>query len=192
VAFLLTGCQFLNGAESPDRVAQLMGVDKGDTVADIGAGDGEWTFDLARRVGSDGHVYSTEIDVEKLEKLRDESEKQGFQNVTPVLAGRSNTNLPVDCCDSILIRLVYHHFTQPQQMLESLKRAVRPGARVVIIDFRPGRLDPVPGVPENRGGHGVNPELVIQEMKAAGFTLEQQIDSWDDQKDRYCLVFNAP
>lgn len=189
---LLTGCQFLNGAESTDRIAELLGVEKGHRVADVGAGEGEWTFDLAQRVGSSGQVFSTEIDVEKLELVRNQTSEQGFRNITPVLASESATGLPADCCDAVLIRLVYHHFTEPEEMLNSLKRAIRPNGRVVIIDFKPGRLDPVPGVPENRGGHGVDPELVIKEMTAAGFALKERIDSWDGRDDRYCLAFDAP
>lgn len=189
---LLATCQTLSGAESTDRVAELLGVEEGQSIADVGAGDGEWTFDLARRVGSVGQVFSTEVDLEKLEEVRNQASEQQLQNITPVLASESVTGLPVDCCDAILIRLVYHHFTQPEEMLSSLKRAIRPNGRTVIIDFKPGRLDPVPGVPENRGGHGVDPELVIKEMTSAGFTLNQRIDAWDNREDRYCLVFDAP
>lgn len=192
IFLLLIGCQVLSGAESTDRVAELLNVQEGQSVADVGAGDGEWSFDLARRVGSNGQVFSTEVDLEKLEGVRDQASEQDLHNITPVLAGESVTGLPVDCCDAILIRLVYHHFTQPDAMLNSLRRAIRSSGRIVIIDFEPGRLDPVPGVPENRGGHGVDPELVIQEMTAAGFTLSQRIDSWDDREDRFCLVFDAP
>jgi SAM-dependent methyltransferase len=82
------------------------------------------------------------------------------------------SGLPEACCDAIFLRDVYHHLTQPEPTLASLRAALRPGGRLVVIDFRPTRwLAPwtPKGIPADRGGHGVTPEIVERECAAAGF-----------------------
>ncbi len=179
----------LQTASSPEEVARLLAIGPGRTVADIGTGDGEWTLDLARRVGAEGRVFSNEIDSALLAGVREKVVRMGLHNVSLVLGSESDTGLPTDSCDAILVRLVYHHLTDPAAMRASLSRALRSGGRLAVIDFRPGNPNVVGEVPKDREGHGIRPETVIQELTGAGFELIKQIDNWDQQSDRYCLVF---
>ena len=132
-------------------------------VADVGAGDGYLTRPLAGLL-SDGYVYATEIDLARLETLRRRLSERGLDNVTLLEGGVEDTNLPPSCCDAIVLRRVYHHLTAPAAFVEDLVRALRPGGRLLVIDFAPDgwrRLLPTPtGVPANRGGHGIHPDLV--------------------------------
>jgi SAM-dependent methyltransferase len=96
-----------------------------------------------------------------------------------VLEGATGTtNLPALCCDAILIRDAYHHLTQPEDIVRSLAAALRPGGRLAVIDFPPRPSSEVPsGVPANRGGHGVPPEVVQREVGAA-LTYVRTIQNW--------------
>jgi predicted methyltransferase len=160
----------------------------GAVVADIGAGDGEYTFAAAGRVGAEGKVYATEIDEKKVAALRSEVAKRKLGNVMVVESKEAETNLPAGCCDAIFLRRVYHHLTKPVEFDADLVRSLKPGGRLAIIDFpaRPG-LEPVEGVPSNRGGHGIPEKIVIEELSAAGLKVEKIVEDWPEGS--YCIVF---
>ena len=177
-----------NAAAEIKRLAALMGWKPGTTVADIGAGDGKYSFAAAQQVGAAGKVYATEIDAKKLEELRAEVAKRKLQNVVVVDSKVADTNLPTGCCDAIFLRRVYHHLTKPAEFDVNLVRSLKPGGRLAIIDFPPrAGLDPVEGVPGNRGGHGIPQKIVIEELTAAGLQMEKVVNDWPD--DDYCVVF---
>jgi len=99
--------------------------------------------------------------------------------------------LPDNCCDEIVLRRVYHHFTAPQEMDASLLRSLKPGGELAVIDFPPRKWlsesDPVPGVPANRGGHGIPQKILIEEVNAAGFNVDKIVNDWPG--DDYCVLF---
>lgn len=169
-----------------DRLASLLNWHTGSVVADVGAGRGEMTMAAARRVGSGGRVYASELDAGKLAHLEELAAKR--PNVTALRAGVSETNLPQACCDSIFMRLVYHHLTRPAAIDASLFKALKPNGLLAIIDEepKPGSTI-VTGVPANRGGHGVPEKIVIQELTGAGFQTVKTFDSWPDE--HYCVIF---
>lgn len=177
-----------------ERLAAILGWQPGAFVADVGAGSGTLTIAAARRVGSAGQVYATEIDSKKLHKIRKKTSKHGLGNVTVLEAEAGRSGLPSGCCDAILLRGSYHHIADPAAMTADLYRAVRPGGVVAVVDFAPRRwltlIAPVKGVPANRGGHGIPPEVLTQEMTAAGFEAHERISPWF--LDTYCMVFRKP
>jgi len=177
-----------DAAEEIGRLAKLTGWKPGDVVADIGAGDGSYSFAAAERVGAAGRVYATEIDGQKLKELRAEVQKQKLLNVTVVESKEADTNLPSACCNVIFLRRVYHHLTKPAEFDANIVRSLKPGGRLAIIDFppRPG-LGEVKGVPTNRGGHGIPQKVLIDEITAAGLQLEKIADDWAEES--YCVVF---
>jgi ubiquinone/menaquinone biosynthesis C-methylase UbiE len=170
------------------RLAELMQWKPGTIAADIGAGDGRYTFAAAELVGAAGKVYATEIDAKKLEELREEVAKRKLLNVIVVVSKEADTSLPAACCDAIFLRRVYHHLTRPAEFDAALVRALKPGGRLAIIDFppRPG-LDPVEGVPANRGGHGIPQRILIEELTATGLQLEKVVRDWPNND--YCVLF---
>jgi ubiquinone/menaquinone biosynthesis C-methylase UbiE len=175
-------------ADEIKRLAELMEWKPGTIAADIGAGDGKYTFAAVEYVGTSGKVYATEIDAKKLEELKAEVAKRKLQNVLVVESKEADTNLPTTCCDAIFLRHVYHHLTKPAEFDASLVRSLKPGGRLAIIDF-PARsgLDPVQGVPSNRGGHGVPQKIVIEELTAVGLQVEKVVNDWPG--DDYCVLF---
>ena len=176
-----------NAADEVKRLAALMEWKPGTIAADIGAGDGKYTFAAVERVGPSGKVYATEIDPKKLEELQGEVAKRKLENVTVVESKEADTNLPSGCCDAIFLRHVYHHLTKPVEFDRNLARSLKLGGRLAIIDFAPrSGLEPVEGVPGNRGGHGIAQKLVIEELSAAGFEVEKIVNDWPD--DSYCVL----
>lgn len=177
-----------------DRLSTLLQWHSGSVVAEIGAGNGELTSLAADRVGPSGRVYSTELDSGKLSRLNELASQH--PNITVIQAGDASTNLPPACCDSIFMRLVYHHLTKPAEIDASLFQSIKPGGRLAIIDEIPSKGSSVPeGVPKNRGGHGIPQPILISELTAAGFKLETTENNWppgDAYHQVYCLVFLKP
>jgi SAM-dependent methyltransferase len=171
-----------DGAEMP-RLRQVLALEAGKVVADVGAGKGELTRALAREVGPNGRVFSTEIDPGRLKALRETR----LENVTVVDARNSETGLPPDCCDAIVLRRVYHHLTEPASINASLLRALRPGGVLAVIDFPPPFF-------WRRGSLGVPAAAVAAEVTATGFEQVRLIDDWPGRGplETYCAVFRKP
>lgn len=180
------------GAVDRSEVSQLVEVlriDAGDTVADVGAGDGRWAIALSDAVGESGRIYATEVDANDLKQIRARVEREGVANVTVVQGDQEDTGLADACCDAILLRRVYHHFQHPQRMQSELKAALRADGRLLIIDFdtRPSWRRPA-GVPDSRDGHGISKEMLVTEMQQSGFELVEDM-KWPNGD--YALLFRA-
>ena len=177
------------------ELAKLFELKPGMTVADVGAGFGAWTVRFAKVVGPAGRVYATDIGAAQLAALRDGAQREGLANVTVLEGAADTTNLPALCCDAILIRDAYHHLTQPGAIVKSLAAALKPGGRLAVIDFPPRAKSEVPtGVPADRLGHGVPPEVVQREVGAV-LTHVRTISKWvpDSQPaDLYLVLFRKP
>src|SRR5688572_18649075 len=109
--------------EEPDRALNAIGIAKGATVADVGAGSGYMTVRMAERVGPAGRVYATDIQPQMLTMLRERLDKERIGNVTLVQGAIDDPRLPPASLDLILMVDVYHEFSQPQQMLRGLLAA---------------------------------------------------------------------
>ena len=176
------------------RLAQVMNWKTGQVIADVGAGEGEIGFAAASSVGETGKIYLTELDEEKFAALEKDASRRKLKNVVILAGAEKETKLPKSCCDAIILRRVYHHFTAPAEMDASLLRSLRPEGLLAVIDFPPRKSltasDPVKGVPSNRGGHGIPKKILVEELTAAGFKLDKSFDDWPD--DGYCVLFRKP
>jgi len=147
------------------RLVSLLKLQPGMRIADVGAGLGAWTIQFARWTGTSGHVYATDISDEALSILPSVVAREGLSNVTILTGANDSTNLPAECCDAILTRNVYHYLIEPAAMNRSFAAALKPGGRLAVVDFPPRpNTTPPPGVPANRGGQGVPPEIVEAEV----------------------------
>jgi SAM-dependent methyltransferase len=190
LAAFLNGCASTHAsAPESDQIAAAMGLRPGMQVADVGAGDGEFTVELARIVGTSGQVYATEVDADDVDELQTRFDEKSLSNVTTILGDQQGSGLPEGCCDAILLRLVYHHFQNPAAMLSNLGEALRGDGVVVVIEITPQRnWGQLPGVPD-RGGHGIATDDLIKEMAAEGWEIVERPD-WDgEEEDHYCVVF---
>jgi ubiquinone/menaquinone biosynthesis C-methylase UbiE len=174
------------------QLVELLELKPGMTVADVGAGFGAWTMRLSRFVGPNGRVYATDVGAPQLAALRDAVKRETLTNVTVIEGAPRSTNLPPGCCDAILIRDVYHHITEPADIVKSIAASLKPGGRLAVIDFPPRPKSEVPaGVPANRLGHGVPPAVVQGEVSAA-LRHVRTIPSWaptSTAADLYLLLF---
>lgn len=166
------------------RLVDALEVRPGMRVAEIGAGAGVLTVAMAKAVGTSGHVFSNEIDRDRHAAIRAAIAEAGLGNVTVVESGPDDANLPASCCDALFMRNVYHHFDDPAAMTASLFRAMRPGARIAVIDFPPrsGQEAEAPADRDQGNAHGVTTTSIERELQGAGFELvateQQRGDRW--------------
>lgn len=155
-------------AEVP-QLAKLLELKSSMTVADVGAGFGATTLALSNWLGPLGRIYATDIASTQLQTLKELVAAEHLANVVVVEGGAASTNLPDACCDAIVMQDVYHHITRPEEFDRSLLAALKSGGQLAIIDFEPAPGSALPeGVPANRGGHGIPPDVLIAEITAAG------------------------
>ena len=163
-----------------DRVMDLLGVREGRSVADIGAGSGWFTVRAARRVGPGGSVYAVEINEEFVKHIERRAAEEKLANVRAVLGRGDDPALPPSSVDAVLILKTYHEVEQPVRLLANLRRSLREGALVGVID-REGKGD----------DHGISKAVVIEEAARAGYALVSEHDFVKPDKMDYFLIFRA-
>jgi predicted methyltransferase len=161
-----------------NRVMDLLEIQTGSAVADIGAGSGWFSVRAARRVGSSGRVYAVDINPSYLHYIRDRAQKEKLPNIRTILGKSDDPLLPPNSVDAVLLMKTYHEVAQPIVLMRHVRAAMRPGARLGIID-RNGKGD----------DHGVNRDVVIDEVKRAGFTLSAVYDFVKPDGVDYFLIF---
>lgn len=122
--------------EAPTKLMQALKLRPGDAVADIGAGSGYFTFRLADRVGPKGKVYAVEIQQEMLDIIDKRMKARGVENIDLVLGTEKDPKLPADSVDLVLLVDVYHEFSYPFEMTAAMVRALKPGGRLVFVEYR--------------------------------------------------------
>jgi SAM-dependent methyltransferase len=122
--------------EKPSKLIELLKFKPGQVVADIGAGSGYHTFRIAKLVGRKGKVYAVDIQPEMLNIIRWRIKKTGLTQVVPVRGTITDPKLPPGSVDLILLVDVYHEFSHPYEMTEAMIKALKPGGRLVFVEFR--------------------------------------------------------
>ena len=179
-------------------LTEAMALEPGARVAALGAGEGAYALALAERVSESGLVFATELDAERLETLRALKEEGGVAQLLVVEGAVDGTALEPASVDAALLRDVYHHVTRPEGFVRSLFETIRPGGRLVVVDFPPTlwlALWTPEGIPENRGGHGIEAGLLVSEFEATGFRRIETVDPWPSSNfvtKTYGIVFERP
>jgi SAM-dependent methyltransferase len=165
------------------EIVAACGLAPGMAVADVGAGTGLFTRLLAAGVGPKGKVYAVDISRKFIDHIQKTCRKAGLANVTGVVCTPASAELPPDCVDLVFLCDVYHHFEYPRKTMASLYRALRPGGRLVLVDYRrvegksPGWI-----LKHLRAGQ----EVFTKEIEAAGFEV---LDRPDFLKENYLVRF---
>src|SRR5712692_8072898 len=120
--------------QRPAEVMDALGVRRGSAVADVGAGDGYFSFHLASRVGAQGKVYAEDISESKIEKIRERAKKEGLLQIETILGTEDDPKLSKETLDAILIVLAYHEMRNYDSMLSGMIRALKPGGLLAVID----------------------------------------------------------
>ena len=167
-------------------ILDLMGLEPGVDVADIGAGSGFLSRLMAQRVGPGGTVYAVDIAPSLVEHIDETAKAMELDNVTAVLGDPRSPKLAEGSVDVVFIADSYHHFEFPMEMLAEVKKALRPGGLLLLIDFE--RI-------EGRSQEfvlnmvGAGKDVFTREILDAGFEFLEEVDLLEDQ---YVLKFRAP
>lgn len=161
-----------------NRVMDMLGIEPGKNVADIGAGSGWFTVRAARRVTSSGRVYAVDINPEAIQYIQQRATKEQLSNIKTILSKPDDPQLPADSVDAVLLLKTYHEVANPIALLTNLRASLKPGAKIGVID-RNG----------NGENHGVNKDVVIHEASQAGYELRDSQDFVKADKMDYFLLF---
>jgi ubiquinone/menaquinone biosynthesis C-methylase UbiE len=167
--------------EQPDKALDLIGVAKGSTAADIGAGAGYITWRLAERVGPAGKVYASDIQQAMLDLLGRNIRERKLENVVPVLGAVDDPKLPANTMDLVILVDVYHEFSEPQKMLRGIRESMRADGRLVLLEYRAED----PKVPI-RAEHKMTVAQVRAELEPEGFHMDKAIE---DLPRQHILIF---
>jgi ubiquinone/menaquinone biosynthesis C-methylase UbiE len=157
--------------EDCDTLLQALKLEAGDTVCDMGCGNGFYTLRLAKLVGEHGKVIAVDIQREMLELLKERAAAKRITNIELKLGTVIDPKLPANSVDVVLLVDVYHEFSHPEQMLTAIRKSLKPTGRVALVEFR--AEDPnVPIKPL----HKMSKAQIMKEFPANGFKLVKEFD----------------
>jgi ubiquinone/menaquinone biosynthesis C-methylase UbiE len=158
--------------QKPRELVQAMGLQRGMTVVDVGTGIGYMLPFLSRAVGRQGHVIGEDIFDDFLASAKQLAENQNLQNVTFVKGSDTDPNLPAGQVDEVLVLDVYHHFDYPEKMLAAIHQALKPGGKLVIVEYYKSQE----AMPNGRALNHIrlNKPDVIKEIEANRFRLASE------------------
>ena len=169
--------------ENTTQLLKNLAVQPGNVIADIGAGSGYHSTLLSKMVGN-GKVYAVDVEPEMIAYLNDRIKREGKKNIIPVLGTEKKISLPANSMDMMLLVDVYHEFSFPYEMALSMLEALKPGGKLVLVEFRAED----PNVPI-KAIHKMSQQQAVKEFKAAGFSFEKNISNLPWQ---HCLIFRKP
>ena len=123
-----------------NRVMDMLGIEPGKNVADIGAGSGWFTVRAARRVTGSGRVYAVDINPEAIQYIDQRAKKEQLQNIKTILSKPDDAQLPADRIDAVMLLKTYHEVAHPVVLLRNLRSSLKPGAKIGIIDHNDNGL----------------------------------------------------
>ena len=170
--------------EQPNRMLDALGIKPGETVADVGAGAGYTSLLLSKRVGPTGSVLATDVQPQMLAMLAANAKAAGVTNIKPIRSTQTETRLPDGKVDLAIMVDVYHEATDPESLLQGLKKALKPGGRLVLVEFR-GEDPEVPIKPE----HKMTLAQVRRELEPQGFRFK---DSLEFLPWQHVIIFERP
>ena len=166
--------------EPPDELLDALQIPAGAAVADLGAGTGYFTWRLAQRVGPQGKVIAVDIQKKMLDLIAKEVKRHDLHNVELVLGDEYGPHLPEKSLDLVLIAYAYHEFSQPEEMMAAVRRSLKPGGRVVLLEYAlESAYTSVPGL------HKMRLEDIRSEIEPMGFALDRMLRLAPKQ---HCLI----
>ncbi len=176
-------------AAKRELIIDALELERGMAVGDIGAGTGLFLTGLSQAVGPEGKLYAVEIVPDFATHLRERASKEGLTNVEVIEASPTDARLPDASVDLLFVCDVYHHVEYPSVYLPTLYAALRPGGRLVIVDFEriPGKT-----VPFLLKHVRADKQTVIDEVEAAGFVYEREIGAAQglEFEENYMILFS--
>ena len=171
--------------ERPDEMIDALKIKPGSTVADVGAGVGYTSVRLSKRVGPNGTVIATDVQPEMLRMLVTENARNaGVKNIKSLRSTPSETKLPENAVDLVLMVDVYHECSQPEAVLKGIRKALKPKGRLVLVEFR--GEDPEVPIKEE---HKMTLEQVRKELEPQGFHFQESLEFLPWQ---HIIIFEKP
>jgi ubiquinone/menaquinone biosynthesis C-methylase UbiE len=169
--------------EQPQKLVEMMALRPADVVADIGAGTGYFSFRMAAKVPK-GKVLAVDIQPEMLDLLKRAAKARGVTNVEPLLGTIDDPHLPPAGVDVALLVDAYHEFDHPREMMQGIVRGLKPGGRVVLVEYR-GEDPEVPIKPL----HKMSEAQAKKELAAVGL---EHVKTLEDLPRQHVLIFRKP
>jgi ubiquinone/menaquinone biosynthesis C-methylase UbiE len=185
----LSGAEWLDREErereeQPEKAISQLNLKPGMMIGDVGAGTGYYSLRMAKAVAPGGVVYANDIQPGMLDKLSERAAAAHLTNIVTILGSEADPKLPAGKLDLVLLVDVYHELSRPQRMLEGIQESLKPGGRLVLLEFR--KEDPsVPIRPE----HKMSVEEVKAEVTPEGFRFEKVVDKLPWQ---HIIFFRKP
>lgn len=170
--------------EQPEAMLDALKIAPGSTVADVGAGVGYHSLRLAKRVGPEGRVLATDVQPQMIRMLKANAKAAKARNIEALLSTQRDAKLPAEEVDLILMVDVYHECSDPETLLDNLFRALKPGGRLVLVEFR-GEDPEVPIRPE----HKMTIDQARREVEPRGFAFQQSLEFLPWQ---HIIIFEKP
>lgn len=166
--------------ENTTLLLKNLAVKPGMVVADIGAGSGYHSALLSKMVGT-GKVFAVDVEPEMIAYLNARIKQEKLSRIVPILSTEQKVSLPENTIDMMLLVDVYHEFSFPYEMALSMRAALKPGGKLVLVEFRAEDATvPIKTI------HKMSEAQAIKEFKAAGFAFDKNIDNLPWQ---HCMVF---
>lgn len=167
--------------KSEDLIRQL-GLARGSRVADIGCHEGYMTMKLSESVGHSGKVYAVDVEQEKLDRLKKGLEKRNIGNVVPIKGEYDNPHLPDNTLDAVIILDTYPEMTAHDEMLQHIKKALKPGGRLILCEaIADSRRTSTRQEQERKHELGIG--YALGDLKKAGLTIVRQQDPYIDRTE---------
>jgi len=161
-----------NPKNKPDQILEVLALQPGQNIADIGAGGGYFSLRFADAVGREGKVYAVDTNPEFLEFIRNNAREKGLNNVETILATEDSLTLPEKSLDLVFVRNVYHHLPNRVGYFRNLTGLLKPEGKIVIIEYK--RSGPFSF--RRIFGHYVPSKKIIEGMDKAGYGLHKEFD----------------
>lgn len=169
--------------ERTDLLIQNMGLKATDSVVDLGAGTGYFSFPIAQQLSA-GKVLAIDIEPEMLKRIEQRKTVSGIQNIETVLASKTNPNIPADSVDVVLLVDAYHEFSHPREVMAAVSKGLKPGGRVILVEYRgEDRKVPIKRL------HKMTQQQAKKELNAVGLRW-QRTDQYLPQQ--HVMVFTKP
>lgn len=177
--------------EHPETTLDLMQLKDGDVVADLGCGNGYYTLRVAKRVAPSGRVLAVDIQQGMLDQLKSRMDEAGVANVESILGDPDDPKLPDGSVDWVLMVDVYHEFAEPQAMLAKIRRCLKPGGKVALLEYRKEQ-DPATIAFPIPMDHKMSVGEVLSEWTPAGFQLIERVEVLPAQHIFFFHASDAP
>lgn len=175
------------------KIFELVEIEEGDLVADVGCHEGYLSFHLSKRVGEKGKVFAVDVEEYRLDNLKEYMQERKVDNIEVILGDYDNPKLPNGSLDVVIVMDTYHEIDDYMEVLGHIKKALKPNGRILILEKlkedKRGKSRE-----EQARGHTLSSKYVKQELKEAGFSITKEIKDfgdWQENKEKQMWIVVA-